>query len=133
MNLKSIDSGELELAKKLFGSNVKKFNNTNQLVPNPLVLFCKDKKYQRFSGEQIDGFSNEFCDGFFPTPTDVGFCMTKNMDIRKILNKNPLYWNFMEADKQVPITKLIICISVTCKRCIYVPDVNQEKRGRKQE
>ena len=96
-----MDSGELDLAKKLFGPNVKNFKNMNQLVPNPMVLFCKDKKHQRFSGEQIDGFSNEFCDSFFPTPSDVGFCMTKNMDIKKILHKDPLYWNYMEADKQV--------------------------------
>ena len=46
------------------------------IVPNPLVLFCKENRKGSFYGNAINGFPFKFCDKTKPVQTDVGICIT---------------------------------------------------------
>merc|ERR1712016_117503 len=42
------------------------------------------------------------CNEFFPTPTDQGICLTKNMDIKDVIKTNKEFENLFDADLQQP-------------------------------
>ncbi|TRY75168.1 hypothetical protein TCAL_14586 [Tigriopus californicus] len=45
----------------------------------PLVIYCKDTFREQWKGSRIGfGLANKFCQDFFSSPTDMGFCLTKN-------------------------------------------------------
>ena len=76
---------EINLAEKLFGpENIKILEHTT--APKFLVLFCHNP-VKGYFGDNA-GLSLKFCNDFFPTPTDVGICLTRNMDIKNILHEN---------------------------------------------
>ena len=79
---------EKDLAKKLFHQYATK-QSKHTLAPFPLILFCY-RKGQGFVGDDL-GMSAKFCDEFFPTPTDHGICLTKNMDIKEVIRPKPNY------------------------------------------
>ena len=96
MNLNTMTKPEKKLAKLLFGdAEYKLYNN---FAPFPLILFC----YQRsmgFEGDDIGMYAN-VCKDFFPTPTDQGICLTKNMDIKDVIHINEEYRPLFEPSLQ---------------------------------
>ena len=93
-------SGEKDLAQRLFGaSNIKQPNKTTSPISIP--LFCHNKRVG-FHGENI-GFTSKVCDDFYPGPTDIGMCLTKNLELNKIVLDDPNYNEFLEfdSDRQV--------------------------------
>ena len=103
---KPFSSKEIEIAERLFGKKNIFQNETMAKNPSPMVIFCKNRKDGDFKGEMIDGFSTKFCNDFFPTPTDVGICMTENIDIRNIVRLDNDFSNFMEVGKRMSAAKI---------------------------
>ena len=100
LSLEPIIPIEKDLATKTFGENNMFSNLTHYTVSFPLIIFCNERKNQAFFGDSISGFSAEFCNQFFPAPTDVGICLSKNLNIKKIFNVNDDYTTFMEVEHQ---------------------------------
>ena len=103
---KPFSSKEIEIAERLFGKNNIFQNETMVKNPSPMVVFCKNRKDGEFKGDMIDGFSTKFCNDFFPTPTDVGICMTENIDIRNIVRLDNDFSYFMEVGNRMADTKI---------------------------
>ena len=92
----SLKSGEKDLAQRLFGaSNINQPNNT---TTSTIPLFCHNKRVG-FHGENI-GFSSKVCDDFYPSPTDIGMCLTKNLELNKVVINDPDYNEFLEYDSE---------------------------------
>ena len=84
--LDSITPNEKNLAKKLFGSTRTK-NLEYFLAPSSMILFCH-KMNEGFFGDKVGPFER-YCNDFFPTPTDNGVCLTKNLiNTREIIHLN---------------------------------------------
>ena len=91
---------EQQLAGKLFGSeNLKKTQDVSK-NPTPLMIYCQNQLNQDFDGDIIGGFSSRFCNDFYPTPTDVGICMTKNVDIKELMQEDINLFAYMNARDQ---------------------------------
>ena len=90
------------IAKEIFGEGNIKENTTNVFSKMPLAVFCEDGKRNGYKGDDVDGFPMKFCNKFFQTPSDVGFCMTKNLDINNIIRAEYLdeFSDFMAIEKQ---------------------------------
>ena len=92
--LNSINPYEKQIAGKLFGfKNIRDLKN--QIAPVAMPIFCYEK-YIGFLGDDI-GMSAKVCNDFFPTPSDIGICLTRNLDINEIIHRrehNPIF----EAD-----------------------------------
>ena len=101
--LDPIDLGERNIAEKLFGTK-NTYDLSNLIAPMSQILFCQNRK-EGFAGDDI-GMKGKMCDEFFPTPTDQGICMTKNMDIKEIVHNNKLFDPIFEADKQNAATNI---------------------------
>ena len=87
ISLEPMKPSEKMLAERLFGKN----NLKNELVSNlptpiPFGLFCRNLKNQEFSGEFFAGFHTKFCNNLKPTPTDVGICLTSNLNIKDMFH-----------------------------------------------
>ena len=84
---------ELSLTEQVFGKTKDQYINygmKSQLISSmPLLIFCKNKLDQEWLGDDIGMISN-FCTDFYPTPTDQGMCMTKNLN----------FYNLMELSKE---------------------------------
>ena len=88
---------ERKLAEKLFGTeNIKTLKTT--IAPKFLVVFCHDVA-EGYLGDDA-GLSLKFCNDFFPAPTDIGMCLTRNMDIKNVLNENQYFETLFEANLQ---------------------------------
>ena len=88
------------LATKLFGENALKDNLSDQISPNPLVVFCRNHKNQEFTGDKLSGFSTKFCNDFYLAPSHRGICITKNLDLKNQMYLGKTYNKFFEAEKQ---------------------------------
>ena len=77
--------------------------NSN-ITPAPLAVLCYNNK-NGFIGEDL-GMSGEFCSDFFPTPCDSGICLTKSLDIRKILSIKKEYKNLFDSKLQKGAKKI---------------------------
>lgn len=97
MPLNQTDS---QLAAMMFGKINIKEDFSDVFSPMPMGLFCKDKLNRKYQGENISGFSSNFCNDFYPVQNDVGFCTTKGFDVKKVIKYKPDYWDYMEAEKQ---------------------------------
>ena len=75
---------EEELGKRLFGESKVKSRNREFLSSYPFAVYCYQKD-EGFSGLDI-GLSAKVCNDFALTPTDSGMCMTKNLDIKALLD-----------------------------------------------
>ena len=84
---------ELSLTEQVFGKTKDQYINDgmkSQLISSmPLLIFCKNKLGQEWLGDDIGMIAN-FCTDFYPTPTDQGICMTKNLNFN----------NFMELSEE---------------------------------
>ena len=69
-----------------------------------LAIFCFQNDIG-FSGEDV-GISEKLCNDFFPTPTDSGMCLTKNLDIKEILYEKKEYDSLFEPYQQNPSMKI---------------------------
>ena len=51
-----------------------------------MLVFCHEIETgfigDKLKGMQWFGIPAKFCNDFFPTPTDLGLCMTRNLDIK---------------------------------------------------
>ena len=59
-----------------------------------MTLFCH-KMDEGFTGEDV-GIREKVCNEFFPAPTDKGMCLTKNMQIKEIVNVQDPYIDLFE-------------------------------------
>ena len=96
--LGSIAYKDIQLPQKIFGKNRIKNNLSNLISPNPLPVFCRNEKNEEFRGDKIS--SMHFCNDFFLAPTHVGICMSKNLDVKEILQLDEEFYSFFEAEKQ---------------------------------
>ena len=71
----------------IFGSKNIKEDLDLKHAPTALPIFCH-RNDLGFIGDDI-GISERVCNDFFPTPSDSGICLTKNLDIKTILKVNP--------------------------------------------
>ena len=77
---------EKMLSERLFGKNNILNKPPNLPTPIPFGLFCRNQKNQEFSGEFFNGFETKFCNNLKPTPTDVGICLTSNLNIKNLFH-----------------------------------------------
>ena len=88
---------EKKIAEKLFGPD--KITNLEYFVsPMAMSIYCHNKD-KGFTGEDI-GLSLKVCDDFFPTPTDVGICLTKNIEVKEIIHPNEKFDFIYDAHHQ---------------------------------
>ena len=73
---------EKDLATKLFGKT-KTRDLEHMIAPFPLILHCYKAK-EGFVGDDLGMFAKA-CNEFFPAPTDKGICLTKNMDMHRVV------------------------------------------------
>ena len=64
-----------------------------------MTTFCHIAE-KGYIGDYI-GLSSPVCNDFFPTPTDFGICLTRNIDLNDIMNVKNIYENFFELHKIV--------------------------------
>ena len=96
---------EHTMSEEIFGNENIKQENANNLASTPMGLFCKDKKKDDFQGDAIEGFTSKFCNNFSPMINDVGFCMTKNLNVKEIMTYKADHWEFMEANIQEEVER----------------------------
>ena len=66
----------------------------------PLVIFCKDRFDKDWIGDDF-GSVLKFCSDFFPSPTDNGICLSKNLDYNQLITTNYEFKTVFEANKQI--------------------------------
>ena len=83
------------------GSLIQNSNKTTH-SSFPVSLFCENVKDEGFKGDIVKGMTLKFCNQFYQTPTDVGFCMTKNTNVKALVKMDNMndYNEFMEMDKR---------------------------------
>ena len=96
--LGSIASKEILFPQKIFGKEHVKQNLSSLISPNPLPIFCRNEKNEEFHGDTLS--SMRFCNDFFLTPTHVGICMSKNVNVSEIVQIDDNYYHFLEAKEQ---------------------------------
>ena len=70
-------AGERDIAAKLFGIDMMKKDLEQTAAPLSPIIFCHSKD-KGFTGDTVNARMNaKICNDFFPTPTDVGICLTK--------------------------------------------------------
>ena len=99
LSLDEVTPSELKIFEQLFGKDPTE-NLKYSLAPFSLVLFCYIKE-QGFSGDELGMFAKA-CNDFFPTPSDKGICLTKNMDIKEVMHVSSDYEPLFEQNKQNP-------------------------------
>lgn len=98
---------ELELAKKIFGEKQDLLSpKYPQVSPMALAIFCKDRKDQSWTGDQLTDFKARLCNDFFSTLTDVGICHTKNLNLRNVFKKIPKDFEATFDVNQDPVKKI---------------------------
>ena len=77
-----------------------KIKGDNEFHSGPMspIIFCMDK-LKGYDGDDI-GVGTKICNDFFPTPSDSGICLTKNLDIKNILHANDQYHSIFESKLQ---------------------------------
>ena len=87
----------------MFGSDKVNGLNSN-ITPAPLAVLCYNSRVG-FVGDEI-GSTGKFCNDFFPTPSDLGICLTKNLDIKEIISIKKEYNNLFEPKSQKHAKKI---------------------------
>ena len=102
-----IANEDIKLAAKIFGADGIKENLSKITAPNPLIVFCRNYKDQGLNGNKLLGFSSKLCQDFFLSPTHTGICITKGLDVKKIINgPDDEYKKFLEYEKQFSTIKV---------------------------
>ena len=87
--MEPINDAEWNLTMKVFGDanseSKKKTENLQDFASMPFVIFCKDRVDKKWQGDDI-GMTSSFCSDFYPTPTDQGICMTKNLNFKDMID-----------------------------------------------
>ena len=97
----TLANNEIKLAKKLFDfDNLLSIDGSPKNSPFPMIIYCKNQRNSPFTGMAIDNFSSKFCNDFFPSPTDVGMCMTKNLNINNLINVDEEYSDYLGSKDQ---------------------------------
>ena len=84
---------EKEMAARLFGINRTR-NLESSFAPSSMTTFCHIAE-KGYIGDDI-GLSSPVCNDFFPTPTDYGICLTRNIDLNDIMNVKNTYEQYFE-------------------------------------
>ena len=100
-----VQDAERNLAVKLFGESMVRKSPTSLKSPVPFAMLC-ESKLEGFKGQDINEWTQNSCDSFFPTPTDQGFCMTENLDVKEVLHEHEQYDILMEPGLQKQTTKI---------------------------
>ena len=104
LSLEPVPYVEQKLAEDLFGPDmITKLKNPILMTPIAMAIFCHQSD-KGFVGDDI-GISKKVCNDFFPTPTDIGICQTKGLDIKKLMHFNQHYEVLFESDKRTPSMK----------------------------
>ena len=77
--------------------------NSN-FAPSPLPILCYNNRIG-FTGDDL-GMSGKVCNDFFPTPSDSGICLTKNLDVKEIIHIKGAYFSLFEPKTQMPAMKI---------------------------
>ena len=85
MYMGKITEIEKKMIRRIFGDEVDFKDIMNPTSPNPFVIFCKNRRDQRWIGSEI----SQYCGDFYASPTDVGICMTQNQNLDDIVRLNP--------------------------------------------
>ena len=100
--LEPLTSGHSDLETELFDDAKPKamVGDDRKINLNSLILFC----YDRVNGLQGDdiGMSGKLCNDFYPTPTDMGMCLTRNLNIKDILHANHDYEDIFAGNDKKP-------------------------------
>ena len=89
---------EKKLIAKLFElEQIQKVNKT--VAPMAMPIFCHSTG-EGFIGDDIKGISGKVCNDFFPTPTDNGMCLTRNLDLKEMMYINKDYDVLLEPDSR---------------------------------
>lgn len=82
------------LTGKLFGNDrIKSLNK--KISPTPLPIYCH-RNDKGFLGDDL-GLSEKFCNDFFVSPTDMGMCLTKNLNLDQVMKVNNEFEPFFES------------------------------------
>lgn len=100
-----VPQSETNLAFQLFGNDSIQTQTKSMKSSVPAIVHCK-RRDLGFFGEAASEMSEPTCSNFFPTPTDVGICMTENMNIREIMHDHDKYDVLMESTLQEPNSKM---------------------------
>ena len=87
---------ETQLASKLLKSNAVAKLST-EISSFPSSLFC-ERKDLGFVGYSTRGVTEKVCDNLFPSPTDVGICMTDNLHTKEVLKDHQPYEILFESE-----------------------------------
>ena len=74
-------------------------------IPMALTIFCHRNDIG-FMGDHF-GVEDKFCNDFFPTPSDAGICLTKNLDMKDILKAKKEYDGLFQPHLQNPSMKIV--------------------------
>ena len=92
---------ELSLTEQVFGKAKDQYINDgikSQMISSmPLLIFCKNKLDQEWLGDDIGMIAN-FCTDFYPTPTDQGICMTKNLNFYTLMELSKEFQETFEVN-----------------------------------
>ena len=102
--LDPVGEAEKKLASKLFGADKLKNSTSKSYAPVFQMYFCYVKG-KGFIGDDVE-LPQKLCDEFFPTPTDTGICLTKNLDIKQIFKTNQPYEVLLEQNLRKPSDKI---------------------------
>ena len=95
---------EENLMTKLFDNPRLKDKNRTIIGPLSPAIFCYDRT-DGFDGDFVAGISEKLCGSFFPFPSDVGMCLTKDSNINEIMHSQKEYDSLFEPHLQGPIKK----------------------------
>ena len=85
MYMGNLKDTEKKMIQKVFGNDVNFKDSMNPTSPNPFVIFCKNRRDQRWISSEI----GRYCGDFYASPTDVGLCMTQNQNLDDIVRLSP--------------------------------------------
>ena len=91
-----------------------------------LAIFCHRNDIG-FMGDHF-GIKQKLCNDFFPTPSDTGICLTKNLDIKDILKPKEEYDGLFEPHLQKALMKIIGGTQWGGISLVLIPSQNQPDR-----
>ena len=100
-------------------SNIKELDINTTVAP---TIFCHRNDIG-FMGDDF-GIEGKLCNDFFPTPSDSGICLTKNLDIKDILKTKKVYDGLFEQDRQKPSMKIVSGTEWGEISLILIPSLN---------
>ena len=98
-----MSDAEWNLTMKVFGDTnpeaKRKAEHLQDFASMPFVIFCKDRVDQKWHGDDI-GMTPKFCSDFYPTPTNQGLCMTKNLKYEDLIDFSSDFKESFKGNKE---------------------------------